>query len=547
MQIAAPALLATLLADLVLGFLGKASPQLPVLFLGLSVKSMVGLAVLALSLKYWPGIFERYFQQQQSTGGTAVAFGPLRGTWRTTTRPNRQLRGGGRRRARKARWPAAASWPAALVGFAGLLVLLWISSAELERWRRHVGAAWTAIAPPTTISAARLPVLTWTGDRGAALDPRAAWRGVAAGRGQQSGARRICLRRRSTGSNLERMSPAKKLGQMFSLAGLAPPAKSLIPFSVLLYFGVVDAGARLGFAAAHGADAGGAIGEFAYQRVFEICWKSTLVLLLWAGIDYLLQRQKLERDLRMSKQELRDEYKETDGNPTVKARLRRLQRQMRRRRMLKDVEHATVVVTNPTHYAVALEYRAADGRAGGGGQRAQPAGRADQAGGALARGPIVENPPLAQALYRSVEVGQTIPAKLYAAVAEILAFIYRAQMRVQNAARQGLSDGDTTLPANRNRRSSAAPPSGSFPVAAVALVFVMLVPLPAFVLDLLLAISITASVLVLLSAVHILRPVQFSVFPSLLLLLTLFRLSLNLASSRRILLHGNEGRPPPET
>ncbi len=79
------------------------------------------------------------------------------------------------------------------------------------------------------------------------------------------------------------------------------------------------------------------------------------------------------------------------------------------------------------------------------------------------------------------------------------------------------------------------------PVAAVALVFVMLVPLPAFALDVLLAVSIIASVLVLLSAVHILRPVQFSVFPSLLLLLTLFRLSLNLASSRRILLHGNEG------
>ena len=79
------------------------------------------------------------------------------------------------------------------------------------------------------------------------------------------------------------------------------------------------------------------------------------------------------------------------------------------------------------------------------------------------------------------------------------------------------------------------------PVAAVGLVFVMLVPMPSFLLDLLLATSITASVLVLLSAIHILRPAQFSVFPSLLLLLTLFRLSLNLASSRRILLHGNEG------
>src|SRR5206468_6261450 len=79
------------------------------------------------------------------------------------------------------------------------------------------------------------------------------------------------------------------------------------------------------------------------------------------------------------------------------------------------------------------------------------------------------------------------------------------------------------------------------PIAAISVVFVMLVPMPAVLLDLLLALSITASVLVLLSAVQILRPAQFSVFPSLLLLLTLFRLALNLASSRRILLHGNEG------
>jgi flagellar biosynthesis protein FlhA len=79
------------------------------------------------------------------------------------------------------------------------------------------------------------------------------------------------------------------------------------------------------------------------------------------------------------------------------------------------------------------------------------------------------------------------------------------------------------------------------PIAAVSMVFVMLVPLPSFILDLLLTISITASILVLLTAIQILRPVQFSIFPSLLLLLTLLRLSLDLASTRRILLHGNEG------
>ena len=81
----------------------------------------------------------------------------------------------------------------------------------------------------------------------------------------------------------------------------------------------------------------------------------------------------------------------------------------------------------------------------------------------------------------------------------------------------------------------------ALPAAAVAMVFIMLVPVPAILLDMLLALSITCSVLVLLSAIYILRPVQFSVFPSMLLLLTLFRLSLNMASSRRILLHGNEG------
>ena len=239
----------------------------------------------------------------------------------------------------------------------------------------------------------------------------------------------------SLAPNLEHMSPAKKLGQMFSLAGLAPIAKSLIPFSVLLYLGISILARDWELLMRAGQMPAGLLGQLAYERALEICWKSTLVLLLWAGIDYLLQRQKLERDLRMSKQDLRDEYKETTGNPTVKARLRRLQRQMRRRRMLKEVERATVVVTNPTHFAVALEYRP---------QMAAPV--------VIAKGvntlaeqikevarwyeiAIVENPPLAQALYRSVEIGQTIPAKLYAAVAEILAFIFRAQMRARSRRR----------------------------------------------------------------------------------------------------------------
>jgi flagellar biosynthetic protein FlhB len=134
----------------------------------------------------------------------------------------------------------------------------------------------------------------------------------------------------------------------------------------------------------------------------------------------------------MTKQEVRQESKDTDGNPLVKGRIRRLRRELHRRSLQKDLQRATAVITNPTHYAVALEYRPAT--------MAAPVivakGRnfIAQKIKELARWheiPIVENPPLAQALYRAAEVGQMIPPNLYVAVAEILAFIYRVQMRMK--------------------------------------------------------------------------------------------------------------------
>ena len=249
----------------------------------------------------------------------------------------------------------------------------------------------------------------------------------------------------------------------------------------------------------------------------------------WSGIDYLLERRKFESDLRMSRQEMVDEFKETEGNPAVKARIRRLQRQVRRRRMLQDVERATVVITNPTEFAVALEFSpllsapvvVAKGRN-------LLAAEIKQ----VARWhgiPLVENPPLAHTLYRAVEIGQSIPPKLYQVVAEVLAAIYRVQAQVSGARPEEAGMAAVIEGAVPGRNSTA---DWIVPIAAVGMVFIMLVPVPAFLLDLLLATSITASVLVLLAALNILRPAQFSVFPSLLLLLTLFRLSLNLASSR---------------
>jgi len=235
--------------------------------------------------------------------------------------------------------------------------------------------------------------------------------------------------------NLDRFNPASNLKRLVSLGAASRLLKSLIPTSVLLYLFVAilirDWGefinaARWGprLALLRGLDA-----------IFEVAWKAGVVFLLWALVDYGLQRFNFERQLRMTQEEIREENKETEGHPMVRMRIRRAQRQLRRRRILQEVKRATVVVTNPSEYAVALEYRVeemdapvvvAKGR--------NLLARLIKREARWHEIPIVENPPLAQALYRAVEVGQAIPAKLYAAVAEILAFIYRAQARASRAA-----------------------------------------------------------------------------------------------------------------
>ena len=233
--------------------------------------------------------------------------------------------------------------------------------------------------------------------------------------------------------DVSRLNPASRLQQLFSLPSLGRLLKTLLPGSAIAYLAasilIRDWAAllrlcRLGIPAT---------ASYGASRAFEIAWKSCLVLLLWSGADYFIEKRKLEGDLRMSRQDLKDEYKETEGHPTVKARIRRLRRQVLRRRMLDDVKRASVVITNPSEFAVALEY---------GSQMAAPV--------VIAKGrnllaqqikqaarwhgiPLVENPSLAHALYRAVEIGQSIPPKLYAVVAAVLAAIYRAQERANQA------------------------------------------------------------------------------------------------------------------
>ncbi len=160
--------------------------------------------------------------------------------------------------------------------------------------------------------------------------------------------------------------------------------------------------------------------------LLDLFWRAALVFLALGAWDLWRQRRRYLAELRMTRQEVRDEAKEVEGDPLVRARVRRLQRDLLRRRMMQQVPKATAVIVNPTHYAVALRYRMEEMPApvvvakGKNylAQRIRQAAVANQV-------PVVENPPLAQALYQSCRVGQPIPVHLYRAVAEILAYIYR--------------------------------------------------------------------------------------------------------------------------
>ncbi len=163
---------------------------------------------------------------------------------------------------------------------------------------------------------------------------------------------------------------------------------------------------------------------------FSIALKTTLVMLLLAGLDYLYQRYTFEKYLRMSRQDVKDEEKQTEGDPLIKARVRSIQRQMARKRMMAEVPKADVVITNPTHLAVALYYdrrtlMAPKVVAKGAGFVAEKIKEVAQEH----RVPVIENQSLAQVLFKTVELGQVIPDSLYQVVADVLAFVYRLKKK----------------------------------------------------------------------------------------------------------------------
>ncbi|OQX92747.1 MAG: flagellar biosynthesis protein FlhB, partial [candidate division Zixibacteria bacterium 4484_95] len=175
----------------------------------------------------------------------------------------------------------------------------------------------------------------------------------------------------------------------------------------------------------------GQIMSFATRVALKVVLRAVGALLFLAILDYAYQKFEFEKKLRMTKKELKEEFKQYEGDPLIKSRIRRIQREMARTRMLQEIPDADVVITNPTHIAVALKYDADTMSAPkmiAKGERLLAEKIKEIA--VKAAVPIVENKPLAKALFEAVEVGMMIPPRLFKAVAEVLAYVYKLKGKI---------------------------------------------------------------------------------------------------------------------
>ncbi len=223
-----------------------------------------------------------------------------------------------------------------------------------------------------------------------------------------------------------RLNPITGMGKLFSGNGLIELVKSLLKFGVVAAIAVMvlkkDTNALLAM--------GHQSLSFAMQHAAQLCTSALLMLacgmLFIAGVDVPIQLWQHAKQLKMSREEIKQEMKESDGSPEVKGKIRRLQQEMARRRMMAEVPTADVVITNPTHFAVALRYDEDRNRA-----PIVVAKGADEVAARIReiaaenKVPLFEAPPLARVLFRSVDLNREIPASLYVAVAQVLTYVFQ--------------------------------------------------------------------------------------------------------------------------
>lgn len=231
---------------------------------------------------------------------------------------------------------------------------------------------------------------------------------------------------------LSNISPIQGIKKLFSLKNVIELIKNMIKvvlLSIILYMALKedfsDVVRTMDMSLGNSA-------VFMLNRVFDMVMKVVLLFVVVAVFDYMYQWWDYEQQLKMSKEELKEEFKQTEGNPEIKGKIREMQKQRARMRMMQAVPTADVIIRNPTHFAVALKYETEKNRA----PVVIAKGQDELALRIVSVGEendvvTIENKPLARALYASVEIGEEIPKEYYGAVAEILVYVYKLKSKTE--------------------------------------------------------------------------------------------------------------------
>ncbi|MFZ3230827.1 MAG: flagellar biosynthesis protein FlhB [Pseudobdellovibrio sp.] len=229
--------------------------------------------------------------------------------------------------------------------------------------------------------------------------------------------------------NLEKLNPLAGLGRIFSTKGLAELFKSVIKMGVigfvmyrLLKSQITQIPYLAGFSVSQ-------LLSYLGEVIFKLLAGTGMFMLILAVADYFFQRWQLEKEMMMTKQEIKEEQKSRDGDPLIKARMRRTQRELATRKMMTEIPKADVVITNPTHIAVVLKYsdklpapqliaKGVDHMA----EKIKEIARQHNI-------PVIENKPLARTIFKTMKIGQVIPRELFVAVAEVLSYVFRLRRK----------------------------------------------------------------------------------------------------------------------
>lgn len=230
---------------------------------------------------------------------------------------------------------------------------------------------------------------------------------------------------------LSKISPIKGFGRLFSKHSFMELFKSLAKLAIVSGVAYWTVEGEMGHLEAIGKMEVAGICGYILKVILKIFLRVCVIMLVVAAIDYAFQKWQFEEQLKMTRHEVKEEHKQSEGDPQVKSRIRRLQLEAARKRMMQEVPKADVVVTNPIHFAVAVKY---DGLSMGAPQVvAKGADLIAQKIKTMAAEhgvPIVENKELARSLYKLVEIGEEVPSSFYQAIAEVLAYVYRLKDKV---------------------------------------------------------------------------------------------------------------------